>query len=100
MVLSPASSSRRSRSVDEGGLDIAEDAYPVARADVVLSLLGDAGVVVLGGDFYDITDGRPRPTGMNWYYEGTDAAASLDAARRRIGQPWVEPSWHITFVWR
>jgi hypothetical protein len=86
--------------LDEGESNIAEDAYPVARVDEVLRLLDAAKVVILGGDFYEVAADRPRPTGMNWYYDGSDAAASVQQARRAISQRWVDAKWHVTFVWR
>jgi hypothetical protein len=86
--------------LDEGEGNVAEDAYPVGQADQVLLLLSEAAVVVLGGDFYEVSNGRPHPTGMNWYYEGTDAAASVRKARQALGERWVDPNWFVTFDWR
>lgn len=85
--------------LDESG-GVAEDAFPVAMAESALAVLGDSNAVVLGGDFYELRASTPRPTCMNWFYEGADSPTSVAEARKALGQSWVEAGWFVTFVWR
>lgn len=88
------------RRLDEGEANIAEDAYPMSSAGVVLDMLRDAQVIILGGDFYEVTGDQARPTGMNWHFDGSDFAASIAEAERTLQQGWVHADWFVTFVWR